>query len=258
VRDPSPALQATLERALREPIVIAVAPARYLERIVEHTYADVDVPIDVELDSGDDASNFDIDIDDAAASFDDIPVMIEPPDAPATAAKPKHRPLPVQFKRADTAARDSLDATIASFADIDERPWLFDVVMGYVSKRWHAALILELAGNRATSVRVHGQKLRTKGGRLSFENVLTEPSIVQVARDERRLVTEEPEWSGIAQTSLAAMLDDAKHPAAMPVLVEDAITHMLVVGDPTRGDAETAATDLEVLAEAIGLALERL
>src|SRR5690606_22107635 len=47
VRDPSPALQTALARATKQDVVLAVAPASYVERLVARTYADVDVPIEI-------------------------------------------------------------------------------------------------------------------------------------------------------------------------------------------------------------------
>ena len=315
VRDPWPALRAALAKAIGEDVVLALAPAKYLERIVEQTY--IDVPIDVEEeDTGvevdveteeldDTALMFDDADRDPGTSFDDIRVEIEPPgddgmqveieppgddgmqveieppgddgmqveidppDEPADdfaidveMPAPRTKPRPVRIKPveikpvASEAARDSLDETIARFADIDELQWLLDIAMGYVEKRWRAALLLAIEERRATGVRGHGRTLKARAI-STFVLVLTEPSIVQLARDERRLATEAPTNAGIGHASLVAALDDAKHAAAVPLVKAGAVAYVLAVGDPLAGDAESAALDLEVLAEAMSTVLDR-
>jgi len=269
VRDPSLALREQISRATGESIVLAVAPARTLERLVEHVYADIDVPIDVELPAHPEArsesgplplGDFDIDVD-IGSDFDldieheepepDIPVEIEPPDAP----RPRSRALPVQVKRLDTqAARDCLDETIAAFPDIDDIEWLFDVLMGYVAKRWAASLLVALDERRAIGVRGHGQRLKPSTTRALILP-LSEPSVVQLARDERRVIDETPADAG---KRLAVTLDNAATPTAVPISAGDAITHVLVVGDPLAGDHDATIRDLDVLAFALGEALARL
>lgn len=269
-RDPVPAVKAELERAIGEPILLAVAPASYLERLVEVVY-EVDVPIEIgepvrrsrrvsdfDIDIEEPVrrsrrvSDFDIDIDDSPAD-DLLPIEIEAPDP----AKPKSRALPVQIKAAAAASRDSLDATIASFPDIDDIEWLLDVVMGYIAKRWQTALILTVTERRATGVRGHGRKLKPSITR-AFGLALSELSIVQSARDERRLVTDSPFDAGKGHASLVDLLEDPPHLAAAPVERDGAVSHVIVVGEPTAGDADSAALDLEVLAEAMSTAVERL
>lgn len=246
-RDPSDELLAELSLIIGEPIVLAVAPARYLDQLVDHVYADIDVPIDVEVPPEPD---FDLDVEVEEPEIE-IPVEIEVPDAP----RPKNRALPVQIKRLDTqGARDSLDATIASFPDIDDLEWLFDVVMGYVAKRWAAALILAIEDRRATGVRGHGQRLKPSATR-AFVLPLSEPSVVQLARDERRIADEVPPDAG---KRLAVTLDNARQPIAAPITIDDAVRYVLVAGDPVSGDPDDSIRDLEVLCEALGEALARI
>jgi hypothetical protein len=243
-RDPSDDLLAELSLVIGEPIMLAVAPARYVEQLVAHVYADIDVPIDVEEPDPD----FDLDIEVEEPDID-IPIEIEAPDA----AKPKNRALPVQIKRLDTAAtRDALDTTIESFAEIDDLEWLFDVVMGYVAKRWAAALILAIEDRRAVGVRGHGTRLKPSATR-AFVLPLSDPSVVQVARDERRIADESPPDAG---KRLAVTLDNARQPIAAPL--GDQLGYILVVGDPLSGDHEASLRDVEVLAEALSEALARI
>ena len=246
VRDPSLALREKISRATGASIVLAVAAARTLERLVEHVYADVDVPIDVELPPEPD---FDLDIEHEEPDID-IPVEIEAP-----APTPKSRTLPVQVKRLSTqTARDSLDETIAAFPDIDDIDWLLDVLMGYVAKRWAASLLLALDDKRAVGVRGHGQRLKPSATR-AFILPLSEPSLVQLARDDRRVVDEPPPDAG---KRLAVTLDNATAPVAAPVTVAGTITHVLVVGAPLAGDHDATIRDLDVLAEALAEALARI
>ena len=271
MRDPSLAAREQLSRATAQSILLAVAPSRTIERLVEHVYpvvdSDVDVPIDVELSpdrdfdidiDDDDGSGLDIDVDDADG---DIPVEIEAPDALAPKTREaKARPRsqiapPTRIKRLTTqAARDSLDETIASFPDIDDLDWLLDVLMGYVAKRWRAALLVALEDKRALGVRGHGGKLKPSATR-SFILPLSEPSLVQLARDERRIVDESPRD---AAKRLPVTLDNAQQPTAAPITVNGHITHVLVVGDPLAGDHDATIRDLEVLTEALDDALARI
>jgi hypothetical protein len=251
-RDPTPALQADLSRVLRGPFVMAIAPARYIEQLVEHVYADVDVPIDVELDSGDDpAFDFDIDVEEPDT---DIPVEIEVDIDQPRPARPRSRALPAVIARNTT--RDALDATIATFCDIDDLEWLFDAVMGYITRRWATGLVLAIGELHAVGVRGHGARLKPSATR-ALAVALDEPSIIQLARDERRLVTEPPARTGPGHRKLLAALG-TEQPAAAVIVKEDRVEHVIVVGDPLAGEREDAARDLEVLAEATSLAVERL
>lgn len=265
-RDPSPRLHDELARAIRGPFALAVAPAAYIERLVEHVYTDVDVPIDVDADSDADALDPDMlgaaevdevadlraELEEAVAEEELVPVEIDIP-APATS---KNRALPVRIeKRHDTnAPRDSLDAAIASFPDIDDLEWLLDVVMGYVTNRWKAALILAIDDRRAIGVRGHGTRLEPSATR-AFIVPLSEPSVVQLARDERRIIDQTP--NGAAKR-LAVTLDDAATPTAAPIVKHGTVAYVVVVGDPLHGDHEDTVSDLEILAEALSDAVERI
>ncbi len=265
-RDPSPRLHDELARAIHGPFVLAVAPAIYIERLVDHAYADVDVPIDVDGDTDADVLDTDAlgaaeideladlraELEEAAVEEELIPVDIDIADP----VKTKHRALPVQVKkRLDTvAARDSLDATIASFPDIDDLEWLLDVTMGYITQRWRAALLLVIEDRRAVGVRGHGTRLKPSTTR-AFIMPLSEPSVVQLARDERRIVDDTPDD---AAKRLAVTLDDAERPIAAPILKRGEVAFVLVVGDPLQGDHEDTINDLEVLTEAMIPAVERM
>ncbi|HVK84649.1 MAG TPA: hypothetical protein VM513_11110 [Kofleriaceae bacterium] len=268
LRDPTRANYGHVARAMPGRFVLAVAPAIVIERLVEDVYAPkpvVDVQIDVEVPPSISA-DIPIEVDEPVlaphASEADIDSMfdalIEKPE-PAPASAPASPGLPVAVKRVSTPnraapRRDALDATIASFVDIDDSDWLFDAAMTYIASRWRAAILFELRGDSAVALRTHGAKQVTLP--------LAQPSIVRLARDERRLVHEALEGTSAAQASLAAALRDAAHPVAAPVAREgaDAVRFVLAVGQPVRDgeEPEDAAFDLGVLAETMGETHARL
>ncbi len=244
-RDPTPRLRDQLARVIGEPIMLAVALARPLERLVEYVYTEIDVPIDVAADD----PELEPVIDDEIAAGPDLSFDVDLSDL-AT----RSRALPVQIKPTQPAPRDPLDAAIASFRDIDDVEWLLDVVTAYLASRWKASLLLAIDGIRATGVRGHGERLKPSVTR-SFVLPLSEPSIVQLARDERRIIDETPDD---AAKRLAVTLDYARQPVGAPILKGNDVSHVLVVGDPRSGDHDDALRDLEVLAEALGEALAKL
>jgi hypothetical protein len=272
VRDPSRANYGHIARAMPRRFMIAVAPSLFLERLVERVYAPkVDVPIEIEIETPRTKTrskatpppvppDIPIEIDEpvlapraSEADIDNLfDALIEKPAAPASPALP-------EVRRASTPSRpppqrDALDATIASFADIDDAQWLYDVALGYVATRWQAALLFELRGDQAVAVRGHGASLITIP--------LGPRSIVSIARDERRLVHERLDVANAVHDQVAKALGRAVHPVAAPVAREGStvIEYVLAVGEPSRfdEDAEEAAFDLSVLAETMGDALERI
>ncbi len=81
VRDPSPALEQALRRAMSRPIVIAVAPAILLEAVVDSTYPNDE--FDVDLDDGEDPGQIDdyhlADLDDVRVTKSHAPTFTLPP-----------------------------------------------------------------------------------------------------------------------------------------------------------------------------------
>lgn len=263
VRDPSPAVRAELA-SVAGTVVLAVAPARYLERIVANTYprgmsAEHDIAMDVDDEPAD--SGFEL-VDDGGDSDDsdaaDFAIDIEVPSEPVKPVSTS-RALPVEFKAKATgpaAVRDALDATLAACREIDERGWLLDVVMEYIAKRWAASILFEIRDRRAAGVRGHGSKLKPATIK-TFVLALDEPSVVQLARDERRPVDRLPDPPGEDDTSLASALA-CQMPYAVPITRGDSIAYVLVVGDPIGKDPEETEIDLGMLVEAVGDALVRL
>lgn len=116
-RDPSTEVHAEIVRHVGANVIIAVAPAAYLERAIVQTF-DVDVPIDVEM-----------------------PV--------------KKAALPAAIKA--HGKRDAFDTLLASLPDIDDIGWLLEVVSGYLVTKWAAWILLEVRdGRRAVGLHGHG------------------------------------------------------------------------------------------------------
>jgi hypothetical protein len=175
VRDPSPAVQAELAQVAGE-VALAVAPAAYLERLVERAYpagTSGEIPLDTEVEA-ELAEDLDDEIDDLV---DDIDV-----DIPIEVAEAVYKTLPVKkLVAVAQGAPDPLDACVAACRDIDEVSWLFDVVMAYVEKRWHSSALFDPESRR---IRGHGTALAAdapdsvplmKGGQTAYLLVVGEP-----------------------------------------------------------------------------------
>jgi hypothetical protein len=226
VRDPARSTLATLTGALGEAPVIAVAPARWVERLVARVYAprdSVDIP------------------------FDDEETPPPPPPPPPKMSVP--RTISVVVPKLAAAARDSLDGTLATFRDIDDVNWLFDVAMKYVATRWRSALLLALKEKRAIGVRGHGISATAT---RTFVIEIAEVAIVERARTERRLIEIVPDEPGSEHRELIAVV------GLTPMVAPLGERHVLAVGDPLDGDRESAAIDLGLLAEAMTEALARM
>ncbi len=258
VRDPSAQAHAELARVVGGKVALAIAPAKYLERLVEGAYppgtsGELEIPIDLDADEPEVLSGLDFDlVDDEPADLDfaidiDMPVNTS-------------RALPVAFKApaagATSPPRDSLDATLAACKDIDELPWLLDVVMEYVAKRWTGALLVEIRERRGIGVRGHGAKLKLTTIK-TFVVALDDPSIIQLARDTRRIIEALPDPPSEDDTSLAGALASTAIMAA-PIIKGDAVAYVLAVGDPIDKDPDETRIDLGMLVEAVGEALARL
>jgi len=239
VRDPGPSALATLTRVLGEAPVMAVAPARHVERLVRAVYRDeVDIPIDVD--------------------DDDVPIDI-------AIAEERPRPKPPRtisvvvpkLQTAPAPARDSLDATLAAFRDIDDPEWLFDVAMKYVAARWRSSLLLGLNDKRAVGVRGHGERVTPRVVK-TFVVEIAETAVLELARTQRRVIDEPPDELGAEHAELAAVLGAAPCPVVAPITAGERVTHVLAVTESLDGDREGALVDLGMLAEAMSEALARM
>jgi hypothetical protein len=238
VRDPSTALHDALAHILGANIVLAVAPAQHLERLVAETYAVADVPIDI------DVADFDHDL---GGEIDGALDAIE--------RKSTSRTLPVEIK-STTGVRDALDVVIGSFPDIDDIEWLLDVVMEYLTPRWSAVLLLEARGHHAAGVRGHGRKLTPVVVR-TFVLDFDDAAILKAARDDRRVIDEPPTELGTDDAQLVAALETTACVAAAIRKGTD-VRYLLVLGEPLTGDREDAIVDLGLLVEAMSDAVSRM
>lgn len=289
-RDPSPALAARLGRTIFGPILLAVAPARYVERLVEHSYNPRPVAVAVEReDSAPPAGpparptppplprtvtppprpvapappppepDLDFDIDVEAA----VPAPVPAPASEVTAGIPRRAStalpvaIPTQKIARGKSAKGSVEALIESFEDIDDVPWLLDVVMAYVGTRWTHALLLVIDGSIARGQLAVGPGLQDAPP-ATIEVPLGTPTIVHQAYAQRRLIDLAPPGTGAAQAQLLAQLGGAREPVAAPLQLADQVTHVLVVGDPRGEEAADAEIDLARLVEAIDDARARL
>jgi hypothetical protein len=262
VRDPSEALRATLARAAGEDVVLAVAPARYLERIVVDAYtqrSDAEIAVlDAELveDDEDDVLGFEVEVDEApAAPVDDLAIDIE-----TTAPAPANRALPVAFKPVASVKppeRDSLDATLAACKEIDEVDWLFDVTAPYLSAHWSSWLLVALREQHAAGVRGNGKRLKAASVK-TFVVMIDDAALVRLARDERRTIEEVPADPGAEHPEIVNALDKPAGFAAAPLSSGSGVSHVLIVGDPLEADREDALVDLGLLVETMSEALSRM
>jgi hypothetical protein len=263
VRDPSESLEATLARAVREPVVMAVAPARYIERLVTEAYAersDAEIAVlDAELvEDEDDGGGFDVEVEvesaPVPAPVDDLAIDIE-----TTAPAAANRALPVAFKpRAATAnpVRDSLDATLAACKEIDELDWLLDVTAVYLTAHWSSWLLLELRDQRAVGLRGSGKRLKPASIK-TFIVTIDDAALVRLARDERRTIDDVPAEPGAEHPEIVSALDIAS-PIAAPLVAGSTVSHVLLLGEPVGSYREDALVDLGLLVVTMRDALSRM
>lgn len=226
VRDPSPVLQGKLAWLLDEEPILAVAPATVVEVLIDAVY-EIDIPIDV-----------------------DEP----PPPKPA----PKKRALSVVMPViAPVAARDALDTTLAAFREIDDINWLFDVATQYLATAWTASLLVAVRDNRAVGARGHGARVTPAAVRTYVVDI-EDAALIATARKERRILVDDlPLDFGDEQELITTMLG-TESPIVAPIVGNDAVTHVLLLGEPIAKDREEAVVDLGLLTEALGEAVARI
>jgi hypothetical protein len=226
VRDPSPVLQGKLAWMLGEEPVLAVAPASMVEALIDTAY-EIDIPIDVD----------------------------EPPAAkPAAKSRALSVVIPVM---AAPAARDLLDATLAAFREIDDVEWLFDVTAEYLAKAWSASLIVALREKRAVGVRGHGARVTPNAVRTYVADIEDSELLATARRERRTLVDDLPLDMGDEQELITTLLG-TESPIVAPIIGNEAVSHVLLLGEPIGKDREDALTDLGLLVEALGDAIARL
>lgn len=229
-RDPSPVLQGKLAWILDEEPVLAVAPASAIDALIDAVY-EIDIPIEV-----------------------DEPPVPKPAPKPA----PKKRALSVVVPvMAPSASRDVLDTTLAAFREIDDLEWLFDVATQYLAKAWSAYLLVALRDKRAVGVRGHGARVTPAAVRTYVVDI-EDSALIATAQTERQILSDElPLDFGDEQELITTMLG-TESPVVAPIIGNDAVSHVLLVGEPLVKEREDALVDLGLLAEALGEAVARI
>ncbi len=128
--------------------------------------------------------------------------------------------------------------------------------MRFAAGRWRAALLLRVTETQAIGCGGHGSQL-SEDVIVGLALPLVVPSLVSIACTARALSTEPPAESSVVQDRLERLLGMPRFPAAIPIVVADRCTHVLVIGDPTTDDTDAATADLDHLAQALGAALTR-
>ncbi len=261
VRDPSPATLATLARLLGEEPVLAVAPASYLERVVDAAYAPQELEsheLEEHADNDDD-DDIDVPIDheEGSPAAEDFQIDVELP-PPRFKRRAMSVVVPtLKAARDSTQKRDSLDATLAAFRDIDAPGWLFDVAIEYIAKHWTSSLLLTVHEKRAVGLQGHGDRITPTVARTCVLD-FAEVAILELARTTQRIVAEPPAELGAEHDMLATLLGGTGCPIAAPIVQKATVSHVLAVADPVGGDRENALIELETLVEAMGTALARM
>lgn len=284
VRDPRPELHAVLAQAIDGPIVLAVAPAHQLERLIDAEYErsptdefDVDlttgpiVSVDVDLSvtgpiaigpfGGDAlpelAAMTLVELDDARVARDPTQSGMSGPSGPSGPSSTSGMFAPPPPPPPPRRAR-SLEEALDALATATTRDAATELAMERAAARWHAALLLTIKDGAALGHRGHGAQLAGDAAQ-AVVLPLAAPSLVKLAHDHHHTATEVP--AGAVQDRLARVLGHPRAPAAAPVRIGARVALVLAVGDPIArpGDDEPAPLDeLERLADALGAAYARI
>jgi len=144
----------------------------------------------------------------------------------------------------------SLDLMSVGLEHAPNREAATDLVLAYVATRWQCGIVLAVRDKAAIGYRGHGVAAPE-----SVTVSLGSPSTVQRALQTRDVSVETP--NGVGQSALSHALNNAKTPAAAPVLVGGQPVAILAVGDPIIAP-DRAPSDLKQLADALGAAYQRI
>jgi len=241
-RDPSPILQAALEHATRQSIVLAVTPAYQLERLVRAAYgitAPPEEPLPQVQPTVHDIGEFRIEdtpppLSRRPRTVSDVFIRTDP-ELPPTRAPAPIAPLQATLAEIDRA----LNAAAV------ER-----LIMAYTARRWTSAMLMIVSGDEA---------IGHKGANVAdVERVaipLASLSSLRIAHDTRRATVATP--SSPAQLELCTALGKVSRPSAVPVIVENRVVALLVVGDALPDGPRDPIPELAQLADALGAAYVR-
>ena len=241
-RDPTPILSAALGHAMKADVVLAVTPSVQLDRLVRAAYG--------------------------ATSDPEAELPAAPPTLSEIGDVALDEDTPLPFRRARTVSymfqglpelpvrtRHQVSPIEVTLAEVDRAHTVGAVerlVMAYATKRWRSALLVRLDGNRALGVRGHGPQLDDAS---SLVLKLQPASMVTIARDTRHPTTHAP--ASANQDKLHALLGLPRAVAAAPVVVENDVVSVLVVGDIIDGAPGESLAEVDRLADALGAAYVR-
>ena len=284
VRDPSVDLQRAVEQEVRGAVVLAVTPASRLEQVVAAVYGDGrNVDFDVDLTTGPISLPLVdphggggvpelmlVDLDDARVTKDftqngvfgvqreGLPpsrgsaphLVATAPAGPAPGLPAPARPLAAPAP----APAPTLDATLGALDEAPSRDAATELAMAYIAGRWASSLLVTIVEGAALGHRGHGAQL---GVVETIALPMSSPSMLKIAHDTKRVTLEMP--TGPIQDRLGRLLGVPVAPAAAPIVVATRAVGAIVVGDSREGVGDVdASSDLEYVAEALGLAYARL
>jgi len=231
-RDPTPILNAALEHASKQTILLAVAPGIHLERLIRSIYG----------------------------ADDSEPA---PPATPAASELPRPnargRTVTGMFSdgtpealAANPHGTDRVDDALGQIDNAITLAAAERIGLAYAARRWDTSLLVAIDDGRARGRRGNGPRL---GAVDAIELALGEPSIVQSAIASGHVAQLPP--STPTQQRIDYLLDDPHTPLAAPIAVAGRVVFVLLVGDPVHGTHRDSLADLARLADALGAAHDR-
>ena len=290
VRDPAPALLATLQSAAKAEVLMVIAPQQRLEHLIQTAYGDAsEDEFDVDFSSNVEVAPPPPDMDAldpdsvrlALTDLDDARVDKDPTQfsstTPPYASRAPTRPItePPLLSRVPTKpmtepparartepgrltlppSPPSLEMIQTALEQETSRDGATDRALSYIAGRWVTGLVLALRDGRAVGYRGHNVKLPET---VSIE--LSQPSAISRAIEAKKPaggLAQDPVTKALAYHQGATIAHPASI-AAAPVLVRGLPVAVLAVGDPIagEGDVEDATAALGKLAHLLGKAYE--
>jgi len=241
-RDPSPILQAALEHATRSSIVLAVAPALQLERLVRAAYgltAPAEEPLPSTPPTVSDIGDF---------RLEDTP---QPPvRRPRTVSDMFTKSDPELPPTRAPAPSAQLENALVEIDRAVSAPAAERLALTYAAKRWHSVLLARVEDGYAVGYRGHNID-RVESIALSLKS----PSILQVAHDSQRPSADRRTSS--VQEELVAVLGAHRLPTAAPITIGSEVVALIAVGDPLPDTPRESLAELDRLADALGAAYDK-
>ena len=151
----------------------------------------------------------------------------------------------------------SLSETFTALAAARTQDEVSAVAMSFAASRWRAALLLAVKEKTALGECGHGHLL-TEEVVEGLAIPLGVESIVTLALQACALTTTPPDDATPVQARLDRLLGMPRFPAAIPISIGGRAAFVLLIGDPTTDDPDTATIDLGRLADALATAYTRV